>query len=159
MKLKWNLLVCVLLLAVLLSASAWADDPQPLPAPQFSVTGTAYARGELMPATLSEVAGADYYRVEAVASGSTESIYMGRFISAGSIWLSTARLEAGSYTLKAFAMIETGEVSEDGQSLDIKGLPGETSVTVTPYAETAPIIIRMSQTQTAPAEWTLFLWS
>ncbi|MCR4883581.1 MAG: hypothetical protein K6A68_08425, partial [Clostridiales bacterium] len=154
MKLKWNLLVCVLLLAVLLSASAWADDPQPLPAPQFSVTGTTYARGELMSATLSEVAGADYYRVEAVASGSTESIYMGRSISAGSIWLSTARLEAGSYTLKAFAMIETGEVSEDGQPLDIKGQPGEASVTVTPYAETAPIIIRMSQTQTAPTEWT-----
>ncbi len=153
MKLKWNILAGILLLAVLFSCTAFAEDPTPLPAPTFSVTGSTFSRGELMYGTLGEVDGAEYYKVDARDSNN-QIIYLGQFADPGEIAISTAKLPAGSYTLRAYAMDEEAGVDDNGDPTDVPGLPAEVPVTVTAYAAQTPAVIRLGQSTVTQGRFT-----
>ena len=153
MKLKWNILAGILLLAVLISCTAFADAPTPLAAPAFSVTGSSFSRGELMYGTLGEVDGAEYYKVDARDSNN-QIIYLGQFADPGEITISTAKLPAGSYTLRAYAMDEEAGVDDNGDPTDVPGLPAEVPVTVTAYAAQTPAVIRLGQSTVTQGRFT-----
>ena len=61
---KKNILIGLLITILLVCGIASAlGQNTTLPAPAFSVTGTSFSRGELIPATLDDVEGADYYMI------------------------------------------------------------------------------------------------
>ena len=130
---KKNILIGLLITILLVCgiASALGQDTT-LPAPAFSVTGTSFSRGELIPATLDDVEGADYYMIS-FSPDNGDGGWEEAVSWTGSLWLPTAPLAPGGYTVEAWAVKDSGELDENGNSIEVYGEASAKHIAVTAY--------------------------
>ena len=122
-------LTLVLIAALMLSGMALADENM-LSAPALSLVSSSVTRGEFLRVNVGEVPGANGYWARVYnADGEGDPLVGGYSSVPGVLCVPTARLEPGTYTVKAYANNEN-----EGEHSPLL------SFTVTAYTGSAPVV-------------------